>query len=102
MIISGDESNPTICAPGQRSANEEVSWPEPQPRSTTNLGSTARTLLNRSTNGRERSSANSEYLLGSQTVTDAPGGESPLACCCTHLRGSKGVGPLLLLISSCG
>src|SRR5688500_9786879 len=101
MIITGDESSPTICARGQRPAGEEVSWPEPQPRSTTNFGSTARALLNRSTNGRERSSANSEYLLGSQTVTDAPGGKSPLACCCTSsgVQGGWPPFPLLLLIS---
>ena len=31
MTVSGDESRPTICAPGQRWANEAVSWPGPQP-----------------------------------------------------------------------
>ena len=34
-IISGDESTPTTVASGQRSASDAVSWPGPQPRSTT-------------------------------------------------------------------
>src|SRR4029450_234619 len=73
VIISGDESRPRICAPGQRSATEAVRFPGPQPRSITTFGSAVLTRLSRSTNGRERSSANSKYLSGFQTVTGTPG-----------------------------
>src|SRR4030095_12033650 len=72
VIISGEESRPRTCAPGQRSASEAVRFPGPQPRSITTFGSAALTRLSRSTNGRERSSANSKYVSGFQTVTGTP------------------------------
>ena len=57
-IISGELSTPSTRAAGQRAASAAVRLPGPQPRSTTNSGSSAATRLSRSKNGRPRSLPN--------------------------------------------
>src|SRR5664279_3122843 len=67
-IISAEESSPRMRASGHRRRSPAVSWPGPQPRSTTVRGWSAPIRSTSSKNGRARSSPWCRYWAGSHLI----------------------------------
>ena len=67
-IMSGEESSPTMWAPGYRAASTAVEFPGPQPRSTIVLGASSGTRASSSRAGSVLSSANLRYCDALQSL----------------------------------
>jgi hypothetical protein len=67
--MPGEVSTPMIAARGKRSTSKAVLLPGPQPRSTQRPACASGTRLNRSCEGRVRSSSNLRYCPGFQSAT---------------------------------